>query len=230
MSFRTKGVCLSRSTSTERSSAIWLLELGSRAGLAGIGVVQALGMVRHNGILALYGDNYMPVKDFCFNRFHEDGLEIRNLNAVHHTRLRAVENELSNLRHHYDLAQYDAIARSARAGFLAQTAVWSAGVLAVALFLAYLVMVRTWLIRPIGELMRSADAIGAGDLDHRVALTGANELAELGRKKPEKVLRRKMQGCDRYAPTLFLPDDYLDEPEEVAALQKHLAECRAKRS
>ncbi|UCF93121.1 MAG: zinc-binding dehydrogenase [Desulfobacterales bacterium] len=61
-------------------------------GGTGIGVVQALGMVRHNGILAIYGDNYIPVKEFCFNRFHEDGLEVRNLNAVHYTRLRAVEN------------------------------------------------------------------------------------------------------------------------------------------
>ena len=49
-------------------------------------------MVRHNGILAIYGDNYIPVKEFCFNRFHEDGLEIRNLNAVHYTRLRSIEN------------------------------------------------------------------------------------------------------------------------------------------
>jgi L-iditol 2-dehydrogenase len=57
-----------------------------------VGIVQALGMVSHNGILALYGDNYAPVKEFCFNRFHEDGLEVRNLNAVHHTRLRAVEH------------------------------------------------------------------------------------------------------------------------------------------
>jgi L-iditol 2-dehydrogenase len=61
-------------------------------GGTGIGVVNALGMVRHNGILALYGDNYLPVKEFCFNRFHEDGLEVRNLNAVHHTKLRSVEN------------------------------------------------------------------------------------------------------------------------------------------
>ncbi|MCX5914661.1 MAG: zinc-binding dehydrogenase [Deltaproteobacteria bacterium] len=61
-------------------------------GGTGVGVVQALGMVRHNGTMALYGDNYIPVKEFCFNRFHEDGLEIRNLNAMHHTRLRAVEN------------------------------------------------------------------------------------------------------------------------------------------
>jgi threonine dehydrogenase-like Zn-dependent dehydrogenase len=61
-------------------------------GGTGIGVVQALGMVRHNGIMALYGDNYIPVKEFCFNRFHEDGLEIRNINAMHYTRLRAVEN------------------------------------------------------------------------------------------------------------------------------------------
>ena len=61
-------------------------------GGTGIGMVQALGMVRHNGILALYGDNYIPIKEFCFNRFHEDGLEVRNLNAVHYTRLRSVEN------------------------------------------------------------------------------------------------------------------------------------------
>lgn len=61
-------------------------------GGAGIGIKQALGMVGHNGILALYGDNYAPVQDFCFHRFHEDGLEIRNLNAVHYTRLRSIEN------------------------------------------------------------------------------------------------------------------------------------------
>jgi threonine dehydrogenase-like Zn-dependent dehydrogenase len=61
-------------------------------GGTGIGIVQALGMVRHNGILALYGDNYAPVKEFCFHRFHEDGLEVRNLNAVHYTKLRSVEN------------------------------------------------------------------------------------------------------------------------------------------
>jgi threonine dehydrogenase-like Zn-dependent dehydrogenase len=61
-------------------------------GGTGIGIVQALGMVRHNGVIAIYGDNYMPVKEFCFNRFHEDGLEIRNLNGVHYTQLQSVEN------------------------------------------------------------------------------------------------------------------------------------------
>ncbi|MCZ6677122.1 MAG: zinc-binding dehydrogenase [Candidatus Poribacteria bacterium] len=61
-------------------------------GGAGAGLVQALGMVRHNGILAIYGDNYAPVKEFCFHRFHEDGLDIRNLNAVHYTKLRSIEN------------------------------------------------------------------------------------------------------------------------------------------
>ena len=61
-------------------------------GGTGIGIMQALGMVRHNGILALYGDNYVPVSEFCFNRFHEDGLEVRNLNAVHYTRLISVEH------------------------------------------------------------------------------------------------------------------------------------------
>ena len=61
-------------------------------GGTGIGIIQALGQVRHNGTIAIYGDNYAPVKEFCFNRFHEDGLEIKNLNAVHYTRLRSVEN------------------------------------------------------------------------------------------------------------------------------------------
>ncbi len=61
-------------------------------GGTGIGISQALGMVRHNGILAIYGDSYAPVKDFCFHRFHEDGLEVRNLNGVHYTALRSVEN------------------------------------------------------------------------------------------------------------------------------------------
>jgi threonine dehydrogenase-like Zn-dependent dehydrogenase len=61
-------------------------------GGTGAGLVQALGMVRHNGIMALYGDNYAPVEEFCFHRFHEDGLEVRNLNAVHYTKLQSIEN------------------------------------------------------------------------------------------------------------------------------------------
>ncbi len=61
-------------------------------GGTGIGIVQAMGMVGHNGILALYGDNYAPIKEFCFHRFHEDGLFVRNLNAMHYTKLQAVEN------------------------------------------------------------------------------------------------------------------------------------------
>ena len=58
----------------------------------GEGLRQCLDMVGHNGIMALYGDNYAPVDEFCFHRFHEDGLEIRNLNAVHFTHLRSIEH------------------------------------------------------------------------------------------------------------------------------------------
>ena len=61
-------------------------------GGTGIGIRQAVAMARHNGIVALYGDSYAPVAEFCFHRFHEDGLEIRNLNAVHYTKLRSVEH------------------------------------------------------------------------------------------------------------------------------------------
>lgn len=60
-------------------------------GGTGVGIKQALGMVAHNGVLALYGDNYVPIDDFCFHRFHEDGLEVQNLNAMHYTELQAVE-------------------------------------------------------------------------------------------------------------------------------------------
>jgi hypothetical protein len=49
-------------------------------------------MIRHNRTLALYGENYAPVKEFCFHRLHEDGLELRNLNAAHNTHLRTIEN------------------------------------------------------------------------------------------------------------------------------------------
>ena len=61
-------------------------------GGSGQGLKQCLDMVKHNGIMALYGDNYEPIDSFCFHRFHEDGLEIRNLNAVHYTHLRSIEN------------------------------------------------------------------------------------------------------------------------------------------
>ena len=60
-------------------------------GGTGIGIKQALGMVAHNGVLALYGDNYVPIDEFCFHRFHEDGLEVQNLNAMHYNELRSVE-------------------------------------------------------------------------------------------------------------------------------------------
>ena len=65
---------------------------GEAVGGTGKGLKQAYDMVCHNGLLALYGDNYAPVSEFCFHRFHEDGLEVRNLNAVHYTGLRSVEN------------------------------------------------------------------------------------------------------------------------------------------
>ncbi|MBC7237494.1 MAG: zinc-binding dehydrogenase, partial [Chloroflexi bacterium] len=61
-------------------------------GGTGIGLVQALGMVAHNGTLTLYGDNYAPVREFCFHRFHEDGLTVLNVNAMHYNKLTSVLN------------------------------------------------------------------------------------------------------------------------------------------
>lgn len=61
-------------------------------GGTGIGLKQALGMVAHNGTLTLYGDSYTPVKEFTFHRFHEDGLTVQNVNAVHYNKLQSILN------------------------------------------------------------------------------------------------------------------------------------------
>jgi L-iditol 2-dehydrogenase len=62
------------------------------AGGDGAGIVQALGMVRHNGIVSLYGDTYTPIRQLALHRVHEDALEIRSLAGVHVTKLRSIEN------------------------------------------------------------------------------------------------------------------------------------------
>lgn len=62
------------------------------AGGTGQGIKQANDMVAHNGTLALYGDNYAPVDDFCFHKFHEDALDVQNLAPMHYTKLREVEH------------------------------------------------------------------------------------------------------------------------------------------
>lgn len=61
-------------------------------GGTGKGIKQALDMVAHNGTLALYGDNYAPVEEFCFHKFHEDALNVQNLAPMHYTKLQEVEN------------------------------------------------------------------------------------------------------------------------------------------
>ncbi len=61
-------------------------------GGTGIGIKQALDQVKHNGLLALYGDTYVPVPEFHFHRVHEDGLRIRPLNAVHYNELQNIQN------------------------------------------------------------------------------------------------------------------------------------------
>lgn len=58
----------------------------------GDGIVQAVDMVAHRGTLAFYGDNYTPIDEFCFHRFHEDALDVQNLAPVHHTKLLEVEH------------------------------------------------------------------------------------------------------------------------------------------
>lgn len=95
--------------------------------------------------------------------------------------LRDAEHALRGLRDLYDLGQYQLIAKTARTSLVAQVAVAIACLLTVCVLLAYFAMLRRWLVRPIEVLRQSADAIGKGDLSHRVPLRGADELAQLAR-------------------------------------------------
>jgi signal transduction histidine kinase len=95
--------------------------------------------------------------------------------------LQRLEQGLRDLRHYYDITQYDSIATISSSSFHAQVAIGAACALTVLLFLTYMMMIRRWLIRPIDVLKASAVAIGRGDLAHRVPLGGRDELSELAR-------------------------------------------------
>ncbi len=93
-----------------------------------------------------------------------------------------LKRHLRSLRHAYDLREGDSIVVLATSSFNAQVAIALAILVAILLFFAYLAMVRRWLVEPIKILKNSADAIGEGQLEHRVPLTGGNELAQLARR------------------------------------------------
>ncbi len=95
---------------------------------------------------------------------------------------RQAEADLLELRSFYDLAQSESIVETAHTSLLAQTAIGLACMLTVLLFLAYLFIIRRWLIRPIQILKEAAEVIGSGRLEHRVPLAGRDELAELARR------------------------------------------------
>ncbi len=95
--------------------------------------------------------------------------------------LQTAERDLRSLRHLYDVAQADALALAARAGFHTQLAIGIACALTALLLAGCLIMTRRWLIQPVEVLKRSAEVIGHGDLTHRVPLTGGDELAQLAR-------------------------------------------------
>ncbi len=95
--------------------------------------------------------------------------------------LASAERSLQALRRRYDLAQYDAAVTMANTGLTAQKAIWVSCAVTVLLFLIYLIMVRRWLVTPIEAIKSAADAIGRGQLGHRVPLSGTDELAQLAR-------------------------------------------------
>jgi signal transduction histidine kinase len=106
----------------------------------------------------------------------------RGSSAASAAAVQAAERSLLTLRRYYDLAEIDATVQIARTSLMAQVMIWTSCALTVLLFLIYLIMVRHWLVTPIAVLKSSADAIGAGRLDHRVPLAGADELAQLARR------------------------------------------------
>lgn len=115
----------------------------------------------------------------------EDALHAGGTIPVIRDLLKTAERDLRDLRHHYDVVQYDLMAATAQTSFRAQVAVGIACALTVLLFLIHFTMIRTWLMNPVDVLKSSADIIGRGNLDHRVPLTGQDELAELARRLDE---------------------------------------------
>lgn len=95
--------------------------------------------------------------------------------------LRLAEHNLLALRSHYAAMEHDLIAASASTNFSVKRAILVACAVTVLLFLAYYFLVRRWLVEPVEVLQASADAIGEGQLEHRVPLSGHNELARLAR-------------------------------------------------
>lgn len=91
------------------------------------------------------------------------------------------EHLLRDIRNYYDLRQYNMGAYSATSSFVEFAAMCAASAITALLFLAYLAMVRKWLVTPIEKLRTSTEIIGNGDLSHRVPLSGNDELADLAR-------------------------------------------------
>ncbi len=120
--------------------------------------------------------------------------------------LREAERALRKLRSMYELMEHESIVATAEAGLRAQVAVGVACALIVVLFVAYLVLVRDWLVTPINVLRASTDAIGAGDLEHRVPLSGSDELAGLARR------------IDAMASSLSQQQSELVEAKELSAI------------
>lgn len=95
--------------------------------------------------------------------------------------VRATEQDLRSLRDYYENVQTQAIVAASNGSLIVQGAVGAACMLTVLLFLAYLLVVRRWLIQPVQVLKDAAETIGRGRLDHRVPLKGSDELSQLAR-------------------------------------------------
>ncbi|MFQ5413183.1 MAG: ATP-binding protein [Phycisphaerae bacterium] len=89
---------------------------------------------------------------------------------------------LRALRMHFGQAEAESIAEVAASSLRAEVAIGAAAALMILLFLVYVIMVRDSLVRPIEVIKASADIIGDGRLDHRVPLSGTDELAELAKR------------------------------------------------
>src|SRR6185369_10719321 len=53
--------------------------------------------------------------------------------------------------------------------------------LVIASFLAFLAAIRAWFVGPVRALERATEIMSEGDLSHRIAVRGDDELARLGR-------------------------------------------------
>ncbi len=92
---------------------------------------------------------------------------------------RTADQRLRGLRRQYDRHIADAMARTARVVSIGQAMVYATTLFSALLFAIVTLLIRDWFVKPINALNQATQEIGDGRLDHRLEVSGRDELAQL---------------------------------------------------